>query len=782
MTIRQYSLTALMLMLCTVSQVAEVAAQRKAIKAAAPAVIEKPKISSNAIIGDQFAANGEFALAADYYQRALRARSGDMYAQYRLAEAYESMLDYPRAEAGFQRVVQSRAKGFPMAQFRWPVMLKINGKYDLAKREFEVFVNTFVKSSEDEQVYVDRAKMELAGCELAIKEMTTRQPEYQLQVLPAPVNTFQSEYAPALGDNDSTILITSNRPESRGNQKDPVLGGRFSDFFQFSKVGSDWQRSYPSTTFDKINSKLSEGAGTYTADKLRYYYTSCANEDQCQIFMTQSINSKWTEPVVLNSNINMSGYSSKQPSLSPKGDTMFFVSNRPGGLGGNDVYYAINRGNDNWDIPVNLGAAINTPFNDMSPCYYAPEHMLFFASNGREGFGGLDIFCATGRDFDKAVNIGLPFNSNRDDFYFVQGSKYGFMTSNRENGVGKDDIYSFLPFYVAPTLRQAILEKDKLNRPVVAVTQETPKSIDKTGEVVAKDDKKPVEGEEVELTDEKGNKLKTTKTDKDGKFAFNNLPDNKKYKVKKGNKGGKNGKGNKADGSDSENNGSDSENNGTDSKNNSSDSETVIKNVKEKLVAKPSTRFLYENVYFDFDKSDLRPEATKVLDDLIAYSKENEGIQIEMISYTDNIGTPDYNKALASRRAAAAQTYLEANGMQATKLVQKARGETNFLANNGSPTGRQLNRRCEFYVLGGTKVKGSQVFITNVSTSVEDIAKRYGMTAAELRSLNNITGDEVNPYQPIRVKRVGNGAVTTATMNLSKKSNDELPERKAEKK
>lgn len=756
MKMKLYGSFALLMALSMATVPQDAFAQRKPT----PAQIEKPAVSSNAAIGDRYMEGGEFALAADYFQRALRKKPGDMYAQYRLGDAYQSMMDYARAEFAYQRVVQSRAKGFPLAGYQWALMLKINGKYDLAKREFQNFLNTFRPSKPDEQIFAEQARVELSGCDLAIKELTMTIPDYQMQVLPAPVNALQSDYSPAIYENDTNICLTSNRPESRGSQKDPILGQSFSDFYFFTKVGADWQRSYPSISFDKINSKLAEGAGVFTADKLKFYYTSCANEDNCQIYMTQLVNSKWTDPVPLNNNVNLQGYGAKQPSISPKGDTLFFVSNRPGGLGANDIYYSVNRGNDNWDIAVNLGEPVNTPFNDMSPCYYGPEHMLFFASNGREGFGGLDIFVATGRDFDKSVNIGLPFNSNRDDFYFIQGKKYGYLSSNRENGIGSDDIYTFQPFAVAPTLTQAILMKDSVGRakPVTAVAKESDTSKEVEG-VVLNRDKKPEPGAEVELTDEKGAAIKKTKTDKDGKFAFRNLPDNRDYNVGKAKK-------NKKKKSDK-----------TNATKPAGEEQLAVSDVKKTRKNKPATRFLYENIYFDFDSDRLRPEAAKVLDEIIAYSKDNSDIQIEMNAYTDNIGNPDYNKKLAARRAATARQYLESNGIEATKFTERAKGATSFLGNNRNPLGRQLNRRVEFYVLGGTKVKGSMVFIADKAAKVSEIAEKFSMTEQEVREANNISGDEVNPYQPIRVKRTGAaGVVAPATMALTGTSKDVMPE------
>jgi outer membrane protein OmpA-like peptidoglycan-associated protein/LysM repeat protein len=446
---------------------------------------------------------------------------------------------------------------------------------------------------------------------------------------------------------------------------------------------------------------------------------------------------------------------------------MFFVSNRPGGLGANDIWYSVNRGGDNWDVPVNLGEALNTNQNDMSPFYYAPEKLLFFSTNGRESFGGLDIYMATGKDFDKVVNAGYPFNSNRDDFYFIVGKNYAYLSSNRENGIGSDDIYSLRPFDVDPSIAKSISDKERIatGKPEEPVKTETDNSQDITGKLeAAKNDsinKANLANQTIKLVDEQGKTVKETETDKDGKFAFNNLPDNRNYTVKpsKPAKPTKKKPSKKAKPEVEE----------------AEEAEPVVAVNKTKS-NKPSTRFNYENIYFDFDSDKLRPEAEIVLKDIVEYSKNENGIQVEMNSYTDGIGNSAYNKILAERRADVAKAYLKANGMENAKFVVRNYGERNFLATNENPAGRQLNRRVEFYILGGHKVSGNMVYVPETATTAPVVGEQFGMTGDEVKQINALSSDAIEAFQPVRVKRTGASVVAKQSIVLTKKANNEFPE------
>lgn len=737
------------------------------IRRAVPGAKTKFEISPLAKSGDKYFLREEYYRAAEDYLKAYNQNNKDYYAAYMLAESYKSIFDYPRAEKFYKIVSEKAGQEYPYSSYWYALMMKTNGNYADAGLTFQKFVQEFKPLSADDQKFVAQANVEAAGCTLAVNEATKELPDYKFAILPSPVNTMYSDYAPAVYTNDSMIVVTSARPEVKGAAKDPRFGSRFSDNFMFIKQGNNWVESKYKDGFDGLNTRVNDGAGVFNAKRTKFYFTTCTMEDVCKIYVTELVAGKWSAPVELNNSINIPNYASKQPALSPSGDTLFFVSNRPGGFGGNDIWYSTKKGaGENWARAVNMGPGVNTAYQELSPYFYGPEKTFFFASNGREGFGGLDIFMTT-QGFDGAKNIGLPFNSNRDDFYFVLGKRAGYLTSNRDNGVGNDDIYYFDLFNVSNSVVDAILNKEELAKKKPAEKEDGPlasnpneESVDVTATVIDKDTNKPAANTEVELKDKKSGKvLKTSTTDDKGNTAFKNLP-KKDYAVavkkpappkaaaKKPVKP-------KID----------------------EDDKLAVTELKVNKTRVKVTRFLFENIYFDFDSDSLRPEAISMLDDLISYSKNNPKIQIEMNANTDNIGDPLYNMDLSRRRGEAAKEYLLKNGMKPTSLVVRSNGENKPLTNNDNPTGRTLNRRVEFFVLGGYEYSGgAMAFVPETETSFQDIANRFGMTTDEIKKFNNTNEEMAAAYQAVRVKRVGEGGkvVAPVTLAISKKSAPDL--------
>ncbi|MCH8317713.1 MAG: LysM peptidoglycan-binding domain-containing protein, partial [Bacteroidetes bacterium] len=376
--------------------------------------------------------------------------------------------------------------------------------------------------------FSEQAKIQYDGCVYALEEMRKPIRDFRFRNIGTPVNTDKSDYGPVIGENDSSLVITSARKGSTGKEMYHKTGETFSDNFRFAKGEKGWREVNKNDNFERINTARNDGAGVFSKDKMKYYYTQCNEPDgNCAIYVTRFVSkgksskSTWQKPVKLNDNVNMPGQWNAQPSLSANDDTLFFVSKRPGGYGMLDIWYCVTTGNeDGWAEAKNIGSNINTPFIDMSPYYYAEDKVLFFASNGHKGFGGLDIFMAKGDNFGEVKNIGLPFNSNRDDFYFVTGKEIGYLSSNREGGLGNDDIYVF----------------DKTTkRSVIAVINVDPLTGDETisieGQILNDDDQQAAKDIPIQLVDKDGFIFKWLKTDSEGRFKFENLPADKNFTV-----------------------------------------------------------------------------------------------------------------------------------------------------------------------------------------------------------------------------------------------------------
>ena len=942
------------------------------LKAVAQKKNPKSKPNANLIQGDKHFNNLEYYLAANEYARVLKIDSSSAYAIFQLAECYRYYYNYKAAEIYYHKVATRYRGVYPLARFWYATMLKDNGDYKKAIEHFEKYRNENEDTNLETGLYRERALVDIKGCYLAIEHNRRHKKEYGFKCLPIPVNSEDSDYSPVIIENDSSISITTSRRGYLGIHEDNSLGGAFSDVHRFTKKNdSIWEphKDARKDDFDKLNTQYNECSGSFTKDARKYYFTRCDEifvvdnyrEVNCAIYVSYYKNGKWETPKKLNNNINAPEQWNSQPSVSPDGNILFFVSKRAGGFGMHDIWYSTCNNDDHWGPPVNLGGQVNTLFSDVSPRYYAREKILFFSSTGHGGYGALDIFMTReDNGFEKSVNIGYPFNTNRDDFYFVMGEKKGYITSNREGGIGNDDIYTFnfkskkslihhiedstaaedegeedigivresreepiqlLPInkysnqkfafltgflfdsltnmpatkvevkivdehgesiaksittdkgeyrfsniptnkeyqlivknldykneiylmprpkieYSAEVIIPQIVEKEPLKEalvmkefPIVFISKDTmrdkksftvkgvinnttiavprgqvqlidefgnvvqisnvdvngsykvenvtdtkdykviykvtakssenfvtsnyqllftannqvpettnsliaiiekgsfpnAKSIAVEGIILYEDTRQPAADATILLADGNGQAMKTSKTDKNGYYKFNNLGGESIYKIilHQGNLKG-----------------------------NSEERKYLAEKVHVKGSDAAVSKHLFENIYFRFDSYTLRPEAKKVLDDLIQYCIGDSTVQIEIYANTDSYGSGQYNKILAANRGKKAMDYMISKGLTQSSMVVNAIGEGKSIATNDTELGRQLNRRVQFYILGDTNIASSTVtYVMETNKTIYSLAKEYNMTVEELKDLNGLVGDELVAYTPIRVKR-----------------------------
>ncbi len=402
--------------------------------------------------GDEYFRNGNYMSAIRYYKEALAEDDDNIRAQYGLAECYRLVQDYESAEYYYELIGADQDIRYPLAGFYYALMQKLKGRYDQSLSNFKDFrkflVNNELHESEKYRYFYKQAKIEIDGCQLALNQITLVHPDHQFVALEQPLNSEYNDYAAFSVGNDEILCLTSARSSGKGSLADNQFGENYADLFRFVQSGNGWEEYDPKDRFESvINTKYGDGSGSFNRERNKFYYTNCDEDlgDVCHIYMSQLAGGRWSEPVPLNHNINEFGFNSKHPNLTPGGDTLFFASDREGGVGQLDLYMSINAGADNWGPPMHLGNQINTPFNEVSPFFDPNEKVLFFASNGHRGFGGFDIYIARGSKFESAeiYNAGIPFNSYKDDIFFFMGKSKGYLSSNREDGVGKFDIYGF---------------------------------------------------------------------------------------------------------------------------------------------------------------------------------------------------------------------------------------------------------------------------------------------------------------------------------------------------
>jgi outer membrane protein OmpA-like peptidoglycan-associated protein len=372
------------------------------------------------------------------------------------------------------------------------------------------------------------------------------------------------------------------------------------------------------------------------------------------------------EPVSFNSK----NHSVRHPELSPDGKTLYFVSDMKGGFGDEDIYKVAINDDGTYGEPKNLGKGINTEGRENFP-FISQSNEFYFSSDGHVGLGGLDIFVMNLDIEDSEIfNIGEPVNSSMDDFTFIinNKTKKGYFASNRDGGKGDDDIYSFIQ--TKPI--QWTCEQE-----IAGVVKD-----EKTNEIIG--------GANVKLFDKDNIELENTYSEVDGKFRFKKLLDcNEVYFVRA-------------------------------SKKDYNSAEALLPKQEEKglrevtlLLEKEEVPFEVGDdlakilnipiIYFDFDKSNIRPDAAAELEKVVAVMKEYQTLKIDVRSHTDSRGTDSYNMKLSQRRNESTRAYIVSRGIDVSRLIGAGYGETRHVnkCKNGvkcSEEEHQLNRRSEFIV------------------------------------------------------------------------------------
>ncbi len=679
--------------------------------------------------------SADYYMAEQYYQKVLKQIPRDPKVNYMIAECSRNYFDYIKAEKEYKRVIDLKSKDFPLVKYWYARSLKYNGKYKDAEKYFEEFINDSKGKTNGAEKLIDDATLHFNGCVMAQHELQKPERDFDFTILESPVNSQYLDYAPCIYKNDTSIIITSNRPTTKGKLTEEQLGGKNSDNLRFHKKGKKWVEDDDNDKFSILNTPHSDGAGVFNNGKNKFYFTRCdlitkESAGECAIYVSVLKGDQWQKATILNENINLPNYWNAQPALSVTNDTLYFVSKRPGGAGMHDIWFSTSKGgNDNWGKAQNL-KSINTPNIEVSPTVFPRDHKFYFASDGWEGFGGLDIQETDSRTFTGVRNIGLPFNSSHDDFYFVLGEQIGYLASNR--GKGKDDIYTFE--IASDEALIAVITKDS-----VAVTDKT---MSIKGKISHVDKNGNEEDVDIILADFKGRTIKTTKTTEDGKFRFEGIPTGQKYKILLA----------------------------EDANTSITTKEVfILEGIQVEGSKKSASTISFENIYFDFDSYDLRPEAKKTLEDLAAILRKNPHVQMEIRGYSDSVGILAYNNSLSVGRAQNAADYLRDLGIEQSGVVYGL-GDKAHIGANDNPAGRQLNRRIEFYLNNIDCVDSKAYsYVLEPKDNIYTVAKKFGMTPESLKKINGITEKDFRPFRAIRVYRgKSTGAIYNNSIEIAK--------------
>lgn len=584
----------------------------------------------------------------------------------KLGNAYYFNSDFEKAVQSYEKLYQLQSELAPEYFYRYAQSLKAIGKEKEAATILAKFEN---KSSDD-----SRSKR-LKNNTDYLEDIKANVGIYTIEN--AGINSKYSDYGSTIVDNK--LIFTSARDTGGvGQRKHAWTGEHFTNLYA-AGVNGELIPSNPVRYDANVNSKFHEATPVFTKDGNTMYFTrnnyldgkkgKDANKvTLLKIYKATLVNNRWTNVTELPFNSN--NFSTAHPALSPDEQTLYFASDRLGTIGQSDLYKVAINSNGTYGEPINLGVEINTEGRETFP-FVTKDNQLYFASDGHPGLGGLDVFTTkinNDGSFGEVENDGAEVNSPKDDFGYYRDSEInkGFFSSNRDGGLGSDDIYRFT-------------SKDKCKQILKGIVTDSA-----TGETLA--------GVQLILLNKQYKVIAETTSDALGYYAFD-VNCRRTYHVRA----------NKKDYTSKE----------TKLRTPEVTGETKLDIQLESTICRVAVGddlgkcFGIKMIYFDLDKSNIRKEAAldlaKILDVLI----QNPTMKLDIRSHTDCRQTAKYNMALSDRRAKATIAWLVSKGIDSSRLTGRGYGESQLIndcgceptnASNCTEEQHQMNRRSEFII------------------------------------------------------------------------------------
>ncbi|WDF67707.1 OmpA family protein [Sphingobacterium oryzagri] len=622
---------------------------------------EQPSVRQRA---DEHFLRMEYAKAVPLYEQLTAGKNPQVRDIERVASSYLYLNEYDLAETWFAKSIDM--EGYSKESILgYAESLKHNGKYADARDVFKRYEKEFGTS--------DLIQREVDGCDSAIVWMASPL-RYDLRN-EAEINTDLAEFAAVPTSNGA---IYTAEPKITSASRSGMTGQPYLKVFSADR--NEASLTLPNImpyNFNDAAYHVGPVAVNRDEDMLFVTRTHVGNEVQkikaegkhfrkhnLELKIYKNEGDNWVEePFPFN---NVAAYSVGHAALSDDEKTLYFVSNMPGGLGGTDIWYVERQDDGSWSAPQNAGPTVNSAGDELFPSVYGDK--MYYSSNGFAGMGGLDMYEVDGVQslFQNRRNLRYPLNSAADDFAYVvmaddDDAFYGYLSSNRKGGVGSDDIYSFY-----------------FEKPKVKITLRGT-AFDKTSNAPLPDTRLSLLGRDAELI---GRKL----SDGTGAFEFE-LEKGKTYQLS----------GEKSGYMDSER----------------AIAAIMVKPQQDTVITadlylsrlkEKGDKIVLENLYYDFDKFAIRPDAALLLDKLVKAMHENPTIKVELSSHTDSRGADKYNMRLSEKRAKSAVSYVVSRGISKDRIVAKGYGETRLVNNcsNGvkcTEAAHQLNRRTEVEVL-----------------------------------------------------------------------------------
>jgi outer membrane protein OmpA-like peptidoglycan-associated protein/tetratricopeptide (TPR) repeat protein len=588
----------------------------------------------------------EYVNAAKQYLKLTDTGKADTYVYNRLGDCYYNVFNAKESVKWYAKAVEKEQAA--ETYFRYAQMLKATSKYDEANVQMQKFAalapnDKRAQNVNNESNYLNKL---LGNTKL-------------FEVSPLGINSKNSDFGAYLKDN--AIYFVSARNTARKSYEwnnQPFLDLYKVDYSNGSVSGQP-------TAVASLNTKFHEGAVTISTDGNTLYFsresffenefekTTDKKSKLGKMFIYKAIKDgdKWID--ISSVNLNNKAYNTSSPSLTKDGKTLYFISDRPGSLGKTDVWKAAVNEDGSFGTPENLGPNVNTEGNELS-AFIADDNTLYFASNGKQGLGGLDVFAYDTTTGNEAINLGKPVNSEKDDFGFTfnQAQNVAFMSSNRDGGTGDDDVYLATPVC---NLSLMVTVRDANSGAMVSDASIT-------------------------MLDEKTSPTSKEMTDAAGKAKLTGEC-SKPYTLNV-------------------------EKQGYDSKTVTVDpgknTVTLAVDLTPTKAIVTEKEVILNEIRFEYNKSNITQDGAFELDKLVAVMNEYPNMVIYAKSHTDNRGSDAYNMSLSDRRAKSTVQYIISKGIAEDRIAGKGFGETEPKVNCGEGCTEEQhaeNRRSEFLIV-----------------------------------------------------------------------------------